>query len=149
MTTRVAIPLYKGMKGTLTSCFYSRDGVLKDTSFTQATPIQVYDTSGATVSSVRFNPTILDVRSVTPGVIIPEVELVLWDKVSQSVKKKMAVLHLDLFNNKYRVDVEDYYAHMKLVVELNLYSNPLVVIHKSQAYRNNTPYGDWAYKDKA
>lgn len=135
---KINIPLYNGTKGIVDQCFYSSDGELDKTHIWWIVPLQVLGVGGNPAHKVKTVPT----RAEYKGIVTLEV----WDKYLQAQPKLIATIKIDVDANTYEVAVTPRYACLRLVAQFNLMRSPSGP-HYTQAFRNETHYGQWEFAD--
>jgi len=135
---KIILPLYNGTKGQIDKCFYSSDGSYDKRHVYWITPLQVFGPGGNAIYKVKVVPT----RQWFKGQFTLEV----WDKYLQAQPKLVATIKFDVDTNTYEVMVTEKYACLRMVAQFNLMRAPLGP-HETQAFRNQTPYGQWEFAD--
>lgn len=134
---KINIPLYNGTKGQTDKCFYSSAGSYDKRHVYWITPLQVFGPGGNAIYKVKTVPT----RAKYEGQFTLEV----WDKYLQAQPKLVGSIKFDVDANTYEVMVTERYQCLRLVAQFNLMRSQLV--SETQAFRNDTPYGEWEFKD--
>lgn len=136
---KINIPLYNGTKGRIDECFYSQEGKYDKRHVYWVTPLQVFGPGGNAIYKVKVVPT----RAKFEGTFTLEV----WDKYLQAKPKLVASIKFDVEANTYEVMVTERYMCLRLVAQFNLMraaNGP----HYTQAFRNQTPYGQWEFENE-
>ena len=136
---RVVIPLLHDTEAPLDRYFYSVDGLRDPRHVWWITPIAVFDVSGWNVFEFKILPTM--------AAYADTLTFEIWDKLRQSRPKLVGVVKIDAQLDTYRAMLEPYYQKFNFSMEFNLHRANRIP-DASQAYRNNTHHGDWAYKEK-
>lgn len=135
---RIVIPLYNGVGGQIDKNFYSTDGQYDKRKVYWLVPSQVYGPGGASMYKVKVVPTLQTYQG--------EFEFNVWDKQLQAKPLLVATIKFNVDTNSYVVSVTERYACLRLVMELNMIRAPIEPC-QSLAFRNQTPYGQWEFKD--
>lgn len=136
---KINIPLYNGTKGRVDACFYSPEGEYDKRHVWWIVPLQVLGMGGNGLYRVKTVPT----RAKYEGTVIMEV----WDKYLQAKPKLVSTIKIDVDTNTYEVSVEPLYACLRMVAQFNLMRAPNGP-HYTQAFRNETPYGQWEFAEQ-
>ena len=136
---RIIIPMYHGIRGNLKEFFYSRDGNLKPDEVFWLVPVAVFTPDGLNVFEFKTIPT----TSRYEG----DLEFEVWDKLRNSIPKKVAVVKVNAVDDTYVVEVAERYMKNRFTMEFNL-----IVANREPdpalLFRNNTHHGNPKYKDK-
>ncbi|ARV76967.1 hypothetical protein PHABIO_336 [Pseudomonas phage Phabio] len=135
---KIIIPLYNGTKGQIDKNFFSSDGTYDKRKVYWITPLQVYGPGGNSLYKTKIVPT----RAKYEG----KFTLKVWDKYLQAKPLLIAEINFDVDANTYEVMVTERYMCLRMSAQFNLMraaNGP----HYTQAFRNQTPYGQWEFEN--
>jgi hypothetical protein len=132
------IPLYAGCTGNLFETVRTTGERITELNPVWITPGAVSEADGINVFALRISPTVHRYEG--------QFAFEIWDKLYQSPKKWVATLHIDANTAEYRVELSERYMRRRLVFWLEAHL-PNRIPDPSWAYYNNTPDGDWNYRD--
>lgn len=135
---KINIPLYNGTKGQIDKCFYSAYGEYDKRKVWWITPLQVFGPGGNAIYKVKTVPTRAKFEN--------QFELKIWDKYLQAHPKLVATIKFDVDANTYEVMVTERYMCLRMIAQFNLMRAPNGP-HYTQAFRNQTPYGQWEFEN--
>lgn len=133
---KINIPLYNGTHGRIDESFFSQWGHYDKRHVYWLTPLQTFGPGGNAIYKVKTVPT----RVRYEG----QFEVEVWDKYLQAQPKLVARINFDTVANTYVVMVTERYACLRMIAQFNLMRAPLGP-HETQAFRNQTPYGQWEF----
>lgn len=137
-STVVTIPLYPGVSGDLLAYPDTKLGTQVTGKIHWIVPVEIQFPDGWAIFKVRFRPKLHKYEG--------NIEFEIWDKYQLSTPKYMGKVKINCADNSYEVEMDQRYHCYRLSALFTLTHSPQEPF-RSNAYRNQTPYGDWRYKD--
>lgn len=136
-STRIAIPLMSGVRGCIDQYPFTPDGSkLKPIHW--LTPMEIQYPDGWAIFKLKTVPTLMLYEG--------KKEFEIWDEYMMSKPRFVGRVKIDCDTHQYEVELEQRYHCFRLTMLLLAHHQPQEPF-ESIAYQNNTPYGEWVYKD--
>lgn len=137
-STRITIPFMAGVRGNIRQYPFTRKGDELEAKINWITPIEVDFPDGWSIFDLKIVPTLIAYEG--------EKEFEVWDNRQLSKPKWIGTVKINCDTDSYEVKLDQRYHCYRLSMVLLVHHNPQEPFY-TNAYRNQTPYGEWRYKD--
>ena len=138
-STIISIPLYDGVNGSILEAPWMTDGSLLNREIHWIVPKEVAWPDGWGIYGISVVPKL----QAYTGVFKFEI----WDKYMLSKPKFIGSVKINSADDTYEVNLVPHRYCDRLTAQFTVTHSPRIP-NNALAYDNNTPYGEWRYRDK-
>lgn len=137
-STRITIPFMTGVRGCIQQYPFTRKGNELDAKINWITPIEVQFPDGWSIFDLKIAPTLIS--------YVGEKNFEVWDKRQLNKPRLIGTVNINCDTGIYEVNLDQRYHSYRLSMILLAHHTPQEPFY-TNALRNQTPYGEWRYKD--
>ena len=138
-STKITIPLYPGVKGSLLEAPWTRKGTEVTQPIHWIVPMEIQWPDGWNIFNISVVPKLHAYKG--------QIEFEIYDKYQLAQPKYMGRVKIDCDTDTYEIQLEQRYHCYRLTAVFILTHAPQEP-NERLAFQAGVPYGDWRYKDQ-